>query len=288
MLFVRRPSARQLRLAGFALLLAAGSTPAGDVATAAGAQPFPSQVRGVYKVAFNGFDIGSFEFRSVADQRGYALAGDTQISALLGAVRWTGMTRSKGSLAGEAPKPASFTFEFDGTGNTGSVQMSFNGNAVSSVAMTPQRPAEPNVVPLQPQHLKDVLDPLSALIALAKPKSDNPCDRRLAIFDGQQRFDLVLSLRRQQQIGPNAATSQPSTLFVCGVTYVPIAGHKASTETQALARTTGIEVSMRAVQGAGIFVPHQIVVPTVAGSATITVQSLQVTTPANQQIALSY
>lgn len=282
---VRSSSTRHKLLAGFVLALAAGSSPAGDEATAAGLQPFPSQVRAVYRVAFNGFDIGTFEFRSDTDQRSYSLSGDTQISALLGAVRWTGATRSNGSLAGELPKPSAFTFAFDGTASSGSVKMNFNGSGVTSVAATPERPQTPDIVPIKPQHLKDVLDPLTAVMALAKPKGDNPCDRRLAIFDGQQRFDLVLNLRRQQAIGELKPSGQPGVAFVCGVTYVPIAGHKATAETQALARSTGIEIAMRPIPGANIFVPHAITVPTGAGPATITAHSLQILTPANQQIA---
>lgn len=268
------------------MLLLLGSGPAGLEAEAGGLQPFPSEVRGTYRVAFNGFDIGSFEFRSETDGHSYALTGDTRISALLGAIRWTGATRSHGAIAGTSPRPAAFTFAFDGTSKSGSVQMTFNGGTVSHVSATPVREASPDIVPVRPQHLKDVLDPLTAVMALARPKGDNPCDRKLSIFDGQQRFDLVLSYRRQESIGEARPSGQPGIAFVCGVTYVPIAGHKAGPETQALAGSTGIEIAMRPIPSANIFVPHQIRVPTAAGPATITAQSMHIITPAQQQIAL--
>ena len=76
--------------------------------------------------------------------------------------------------------------------------------------------------------------------------------------------------------------------LVCRVQYFPVAGHKLNEETQHMATTNGIEIALRPVPSANLFVPHQITVPTMAGSATLTSHWVQITTQRNGQIALVY
>ena len=60
-------------------------------------------------------------------------------------------------------------------------------------------------MPLREQHLKGVLDPLSAIMVLSRGSSANPCDRRLPIFDGKERFDLVFSYKGEMQGRPSSS-----------------------------------------------------------------------------------
>lgn len=250
------------------------------------AEAWPSQVRAVYRIHFNGFDIGTFEYGAQISGRSYTATGEARLSALLGALSWRGSTRTSGTLVGDHPRPAGYSFDFTGMGKTGAIKMGFAGEAVTNVANVPPYNPTPDTVALRTPHLKGVLDPLSAVMAMSRSPGANPCARRIAVFDGRQRFDLVLSFKNQQNVADARPTGQPGVAFVCRVRYVPIAGHKQNAETRQLAEATGIEISLRPVPSADLYVPHQITIPTAAGPATLTAERVQILTPRNEQIAL--
>lgn len=246
---------------------------------------WPAQVQAVYAVTFNGMDIGNFEFVSTVAGQTYTLTGNAQLSALLGAFQWKGTTRSFGMLAGNAPRPSAYLFDFAGTGKSGSLKLGFADNRVVNVAAVPPPRYEPGVVPLREPHLAGVVDPLSAIMTLARGDGA-PCDRRVPIFDGKQRFDLVLSYRRQEMVSESRPSGQPSVAIVCGVRYVPLAGHKANEETRQMAASNGIEIAFRPVPSAGLMIPYRIVIPTAAGTAALASQQVMITLPSRAQIAL--
>lgn len=250
-------------------------------------EPWPTHVQAVYRVEFGGFDIGTFEFKSAINGPSYTVTGDAKLSALLGAFKWRGETRTAGALQGDAPRPAGYMFDFAGTTKSGNIKMSFAGDSVTTVAQVPPVPPAPGTVPLQNAHLKGVLDPLSAVLAIARTDSANPCGRKLAIFDGKQRFDLLLSFRRQERVADARPTGQPGVAYVCRVKYMPIAGHKANDENRALAASNDIEISLRPVPSANLFVPHEITIPTSAGTAKLIAQQVQIVTR-SEQIALGH
>lgn len=260
---------------------------AGAMATAASASDaWPSKVSAAYKVTFNGFDIGRFEFESTVNARSYVLDGNAELSALLGIFKWKGTTHSSGAIVGEQPKPASYAFDYKSSSKTGSVALTFNeGRVASAKVMPPNKPSK-EAVPVEEQHLKDVLDPLTAIMALSRSKGDNPCGRKVSIFDGKQRFDLLLSYRRQLKVAEAVPSGQPEVAVVCAVRYVPIAGHKPHEKSSISPGDSGIEVAFRPVPSANLVVPYQITIPTLFGSAVLTAQRVEIVAPGMKQIAL--
>ncbi|MGE0700966.1 MAG: DUF3108 domain-containing protein, partial [Hyphomicrobiaceae bacterium] len=252
-----RKLARAVALAA-AMIATPALTPGADAADAG----WPSRVDATYRVAFNGFDIGKFDFKADVTGATYTVTGDAQISALLGAFWWKGMTRSSGHVSGLQPKPAGYTFDFRGVGKEGSIKLGFGQGRVTSIASIPPKPPAPGTIPVGDQHLKDVLDPLSAVMALSRTANANPCGRRMPVFDGKQRFDLVFSFVRQEAVAERSPSGQPGVAFVCRVRYVPIAGHVMNEETRHMAAAESIEVSLRPVPSSALFVPHRISIPT--------------------------
>lgn len=266
---------------------AAFSALLGMALPAAAEQPWPRQVDARYKIAFNGIEVGKFQFRADVSGTDYTATGDARLSALFGAFKWQGATRSSGSLAGIHAQPAGYTFDFDGAGKSGSIKMGFKSGGVANVSVLPPKPPQPDTVPVREQHLQNVLDPLSAVLALSRTANSNPCGRRIPIFDGKQRFDLVLTYVRQQRVAETRPSGQPGVAIVCKVRYVPIAGYRMNEETRHMASTDGIEVALRPVPSADLFVPYQITIPTFAGSATLTSEHVSIVTR-NSQIALTH
>lgn len=264
---------------GSAVLLA---TPPAPFAAAGPAEIAPVEVDATYDVAINGFGIGTFNFSSNVANGQYTLDTNVELSALLGVFHWKGNIRSSGTIAASKPTPAGFRFDFESSSRHGSIEMGFNEVGVQNVAVLPGLVTAPDTVPLKEQDVKGVLDPLTAILALTHVPGVSPCAQRLPVFDGVQRFDLVLSYRRHIPI----AEGQQDMAIVCRVKYVPIAGYRNNDETRALANNVGIEITFRPVPRAKLMLPQSIVVPTVAGNVELTLTKVGIKTRDRGKIAL--
>jgi hypothetical protein len=275
----------RIRFTGLALgfCLAAAACPSGR---AWAGEAWPTRVTAAYKVTFNGFNVGSFRFESTVNGRQYVLDGNAELSALLGIFKWKGVTRSTGTISGDDPKPAAYDFDYKANSKTGSVAMSFSDGRVAKTTLVPPNHPSKEAIPVQEQHLKDVLDPLSAIMALSHGQSTNPCGRKVSIFDGKQRFDLLLSFRRQSKVTEAVPSGQPGIGYVCLVRYMPIAGHKPNEKSNIVAGDSGIEVAFRPIPSANLLVPYQINIPTLVGSAKLTAERVEITGPGMKEIAL--
>jgi hypothetical protein len=268
-----------LLVASAAALLSPTRSEAGD--------SWPANVQASYDVNFNGINIGTYDFRSANEGQSYKLDSNAKLSLLLGAISWTGITHASGKLTSDTTKPQAFGFEYQAQSKSGTTQMAFTNDTVTQVLHTPPPRPKDDIVPVQDQHLKGVLDPLSAVLALSRGTTGNPCGRRIPIYDGHQRFDLVLSIKGHIQIADRSAGGQPTVGYVCRVRYVPIAGHKSDDQTKYMSQSNDIEIILRHMPAANIFIPHQVTIPTMAGSATLVARRVQVTTSGHQQLALS-
>jgi len=254
----------------------------------AAADSWPANVRALYQIDFNGFNVGTFEFQSQAESDSYTLSAHARLSILLGAFTWSGDTRSFGMIVNEAPKPASFTFDFQSNLRVGSTKLGFADGAVTDISNLPATAATQPIIPVREHHLKGVVDPLSAIMVLSRAASADPCDRRIPIFDGKERFDLLLSRKGEMPVTEQSPSGQPAVAYVCRVRYLPIAGHKIDSETKFMAANDAIEVALRPVPSANVLVPYQISIPTMAGSAVITSKRVEIISPGKPQIAMLY
>jgi hypothetical protein len=257
-----------------------------DSGPAAATETWPANVRAVYEINLNGFNVGTFEFQSQAESQSYTVIANAHLSVLLGAFTWNGETRSFGTIVNQAPKPASFTFDFRSNLRAGSTKLGFSDGAVTDISNLPPMMASVPTIPVREQHLKGVVDPLSAIMMLARSPSGDPCDRRIPIFDGKERFDLLFRHKGEMRVTEQAPSGQPAVARVCGVRYLPIAGHKIDSETKFMAANDAIEVALRPIPSANVFVPYQISIPTMAGSATIISKRVEIVSPGKPQIAL--
>jgi hypothetical protein len=250
------------------------------------ADDWPSSMHAVYEVNFNGFDIGSFEFDSQAEQESYTLAASAHLSVLLGAFTWDGQTRSFGLIAKERTRPAAFSFDFKSNVKAGSTTLGFSDDSVTSITQLPPATVNPAAIPLREDHLKGVVDPLTALMVLSRGTSSKPCQRRISIFDGRERFDLLFSYKGEMAVTELQASGQPGVAVLCKVRYLPIAGHRVDPDTQFMAANEEIEVALRPIPAANVFVPYLITVPTRIGTASLLSKRVEIASPGKPQIAL--
>ena len=254
----------------------------------AAAEGWPARVSATFQVEFGGVDVGTFDFKSSTTGGSYVVTGNGNLSLLFGALKWTGVGEASGKLGTEGIHPLSFASSYKSTAKAGGTRMTYTGDTISSVLHDPPKGPKEGTVPVLPQHLMNVLDPMSAVLAMSKGSSGNPCSRRIPVYDGRARFDLILQPRGTVQLSEIKPSGQPGTGYVCRIKYVPIAGHKADDETRAMAQSTEIEIILRPIPSANVFVPYKVTIPTIAGSAVLKAKRVDITTSAQQVIALSH
>ena len=150
-------------------------------------------------------------------------------------------------IVNQAPKPASFSFDFRSNLRAGSTKIGFSDGAVTNIMNVPPMVSSAPIIPVREHHLKGVVDPLSAIMMLSRNIAADPCDRRIAIFDGKERFDLLFSRKGDMRVTEQAPSGQPGIAHVCRVRYLPIAGHKIDSDTKFMAANDAIEVALRPV-----------------------------------------
>jgi hypothetical protein len=231
-----------------------------------------ANVDAVYSINWLGAHIGDFKFKSTIANQHYELQAKADISVFFGAVTWTGTTTSSGTLTSKGPVPSSYSFRYV-SGNRGEkVDMRFAQHSVRDVSISPPSHPSSRKVPVTAENLRNVVDPLSAVILLSQTipsrSGEKACSRRIPIFDGKLRYDLILSYKGKQSIGNRG--NLHGTAYVCRVNYQPVAGHKPSKdENDYVTGNSGIEVWLVPMPEAGLMVPYYITVPTPAGSASI-------------------
>lgn len=241
----------------------------------------PVRVDASYRITLNGFNLGTFQFKSEVGRNRYTLDTDVEISALLGVFRWKGVTRTSGAIAARTPKPADFRFDYESTVRSGSVAMGFAGDGIERLTVLPTTVEPPDWVPLSAAHLKGVVDPLSAILAITHSDAATPCGRKLSIFDGKQRFDIALRFARKEPV----VGLPDETAIVCRVKYTPIAGYRANDETRHLAETNDIEIVFRMVPAAKLMLPQSVALPTPAGNARIDLENVSIEVSDRGQLA---
>jgi Protein of unknown function (DUF3108) len=248
---------------------------------------WPASVSARYKLFFGGFEVGNYQFQSQFDGKAYSASSNAEVSALFGAFKWKGSIASGGAIVASGPKPQTYQMSFKAKKKTGSVTLGFDKSGVKTVALVPAKPPHPEAVPLKPEHLAGVIDPMTTILAMTHATSANPCDKKIAVFDGKARFDLVMSYKGQEKIADKTPSGQPGLMTVCKVKYVPVAGHKPKDFVNPWVDYSGIEIALRPVPKAHVYVPYRISIPTTLGAAVMSAESVNITAPDKAQIALT-
>ncbi|MFT3732498.1 MAG: DUF3108 domain-containing protein [Hyphomicrobium sp.] len=247
---------------------------------------WPSQLSAVYKLSFNGFEVGTYRFDGHFANGAYSAVSKAEVSALFGAFKWAGNFSGSGALEAAGLRPATFEMSYKKKKKFVSVKIGFAGRTVSSVALVPNKPPSPEAIKLKPENLKNVFDPMAAMITVSDARPSDACNRVIPVFDGKQRYDLHFSFKAREPLTERYPSGQPKELIVCRVKYVPIAGHKPKDFVDPWIDYNNIEFALRAVPKAGIYVPYRVTIPSPIGSAVMTADTINITAANNQQIAL--
>jgi hypothetical protein len=225
-------------------------------ALALAAQPtFGSREPGaVYDLYIAGLPIGDAALRvDVANGR-YRIEG----AASFGFLFWggEGVAVSEGDAGADALRPRSYALRYQGVTRPGAVEIAFEDGRAVRWAREPEIPEEyrEGRVPPGPEHLANVLDPLTALVvpAVDGAPGGDVCKRVLPVFSGYTRFDLALE----------GASALMGDAVECAVRYTPVAGHRAdSGSVRRLARPGAVAVRLAPVAD-GFWGPDRVALET--------------------------
>ena len=253
------------------------------------AQAGETTVSAVYQI---NAPIGSGKFRFASSQDGtrYKMQGSAWFKAFLGIYEWNSSLASNGYLYGYDAKPNIYAFNAKADKKYERIRLDFTNAGVSGIKAVPPTKPHPNRVALTKDHLRNVLDPLSAVLAFTDkaPSLTNgthACGRNVKIFDGRQRFDVQLSFKSKTYV--EFAKGETRTAFVCRAKYRPIAGYKKNKSIEYMSSNNGIEVWLVPLPKAKMYVPYKIVIPIMVGTASAELANFQVRDPKAGVIALA-
>ena len=269
----RRKTSRVASFAAGAALLC-GSMLAGESASAGDAKKITAE----YSINFNGLGIGTFKLWSDLDSKEYSVKARANISLLAGILfEWQGDTASSGQVMARLPRPYSYSFGYRTTDKRETIDVKFANNSVEEIAVNPPARQSPQRIPVTRKHMRNVVDPLSAIVMLANVGTNKTgsevCSRRLPIFDGKQRYDLKLTYKGTKRVTSDSYSGQA---YICKVKFLPIAGHRPGDDSTFAAKTETMEVWMIPLAKAELYVPYYIFFPTPVGDATLTASGFNV------------
>ena len=238
------------------------------------AEPAPSEgFRATYDVTLAGLSLGEFQVTGRIKTSKYALRADGEFSLLRGVLyRAKGRTKSEGTLTQRGPIPSSFTVMYEGRDKKETRSLDFDEDGVGEVTIRPRKRQGAKTVPVTEAHLVGVLDPLTAAFLTARPS----CDQTLPIFDGKQRFDLVLAPKRTLRLDKDAPAGVSQRATVCQVKYKPISGFKPDHPgVRFMMANEDVELWLVEVAEAELSVPYRVAIPTAFGTGVAQLTAIQ-------------
>jgi hypothetical protein len=224
-------------------------------------------LRSEYAVSVLGLPVGRAQLRAEFGDGRYSIRFSGKVKGL--ARLFSDAEASARASGTESParlQPSSYTHSVTEDDKTETVRLSFSGSDVSAVSAEPPRRHPERYVPVTTADKANVIDPVTALVwPVTEPAAAQLCDRTLPLFDGRQRFDLVLSYSRTEVVeGGDDGYSGPAA--VCAIRYRPISGHRPGKESvEFMAANKDLEVWMAPVGDLGVAAPVKIRIRTSFG-----------------------
>ncbi len=135
----------------------------------------------------------------------------------------------------------------------------------SVITPKPDYSKRKNWVPTRPEDLRNVTDPVTALIV---PAAADPCRAMVGVFDGEARMNLRLAPKRTDKF---SATGYNGDVTVCSIRYEPVSGHRRkSKDIDYIKRLDNIEIWFAKSAKLDVYAPVYLAVPTKYGVISIT------------------
>jgi hypothetical protein len=226
-----------------------------------------------YRITLAGLTLGNAGLVAKFAGERYDLRMNAQLTGLAGLFTASGRggAVSTGSLSGNTPLTSGFSASARTSGAERTVQVALSSGTASEVRIDPPFENRPDRVPLEESHKRGIIDPLSAVLAVvpAKGKPDDPanCRRTIPVFDGTQRFNVILSYVETKRV---EKPGYAGNVLVCNARYVPVAGHRPQRwAVQYMQDNRDMAVWLAPVEGTRVLLPLRINVQTYFGMSIV-------------------
>jgi len=223
-----------------------------------------------FDIKYSGVTIGKAVFDITFDDNSYLLKGSGKTTGL---VEWisssTGTIESAGKMIENQLRPQVHTASVtEKKKKPESIRLAFADEKVVDVKIESSKKQKareaPKYVPVEARHLAAVLDPASTLILPmtgADARNGNlVCNQHFPVFDGETRYDIKLSYKHTKPVKTNGYDGHA---YVCGMRYIPIAGHKKDhRNVKEMAANKNMEIWLAPMQGVSVFTPIRISIGT--------------------------
>jgi uncharacterized protein DUF3108 len=223
-----------------------------------------------FKISMTGVSIGQLAWVVDLNAGSYTTSANGKASGALSMlVNGEGRVATRGTFDGDRLRPTFFSSNVVEDGEAAGLQMTFESGGVKTLRLDAP-PKNDERIPVTEADRRGVTDPLTAMLLAAPPGDQNAllpahCDRTLPIFDGQRRYDLLLSFKRVDILKVDAGYAGP--VLVCAVALKPIAGYRAdSMLVKYVGGRRDMEIWFAPITGTGVIAPARLVMPTLIGT----------------------
>ncbi|WP_434052276.1 MAG: DUF3108 domain-containing protein [Roseibium sp.] len=224
-----------------------------------------------YKLFAVGLPIGSGVMSVDFDDGSYSIDADGGTAAFGKLVSdGKGSVNVRGDISRGKLQPNKFALKVKSDDENGTVSMQMRKGTVKKVAVNPPQDRMNQRIKVTSDHLKNVLDPLTAAVFPA-PKGLAPesCNRTLELFDGKERYNVHLSYKSKRQAKTSDGRFKGDVL-VCRARYEPVSGHRPKRKTiQELAKNKSMEIWLAPVGDKPYLVPLRASIKAPFGSLVV-------------------
>jgi hypothetical protein len=242
-----------------------------------------------YAASLTGIPIGEGALVLELNDNNYTAAGSAAVIGLLKLISpGKGSAAARGNFVDGKLSPVSYSVSSESGERWEEVRMGLVAGIVREVSIVPPKSLPADRIPVTDEHRKGVIDPMSAMI-MPFPGSGilasaDGCNRTLPIYDGRQRYDLVMSYVRTETAKDVKGYSGP--LIVCRVAYRPVAGHRPNRlQIKYMVENENIFAWLAPVAGTRALVPVRVSIGTMIG--TLVVQATQFSSESRARAAVN-
>ncbi len=226
-----------------------------------------------YSITLTGIPIGRGALVLELSNDNYTTAGSATVTGLLKLVSpGKGSAASRGTITNGKISPISYSLTSESGERWEDIRMAIAASVVRDFTIMPPPSHSDDRIPIADEHRKGVVDPMSAAIMPVPGSGDllsaEACNRTVSIFDGRQRYDLVMSYERSDSAKDVKGYSGP--LVVCRIAYRPLAGHRPNrAQVKYMVENQNIFVWLAPVAGTRVLVPVRVTVATLLGTLAV-------------------
>lgn len=228
-----------------------------------------------YSLNIGGFKLGSVGLAARLKKSSYAISIRAFTTGGLDSLmRFTIETRARGVYNGHKVNSTEYMTAYSNQRIKRHVVVKYPNTARATVNAKPAYRAYKDTVPLHADHMRNVVDPLGAMLLPFNKKyaanANEQCNRVQQIFDGVTRYKLKMHAVKNTD-------AKFSNAIACKVSYTPIAGHrKSQSDRTIIDNFATANVWLMPIEKAGVLLPVKVEIPTQFGTFSIISNSVDV------------